>query len=83
MAKYAERHKLVLPKYMRKEAWRLMVETMSREAARFIQSRFGELRVSEARYEDLLGEADKAYPGYLERLEKTLLPEHEQGPRNS
>ena len=53
-----------------------MIESMNREAARFIQSRFGELRVSEARYEDLLGEADKAYPGCLERLEKTLLPEH-------
>ena len=32
------------------------------EAARFVQSRLGELRVSEARYENLLGEADKAYP---------------------
>lgn len=66
--RYAVRHGLVLPKYMRKVAWRLMVKTVGREAARFMQSRFGELRVSEARYEDLLGEADQAYPKYLEHL---------------
>jgi predicted Zn-dependent protease with MMP-like domain len=35
---------------------------MPREVARFIQSRFGELRVSEARYEDLLTEAYTHYP---------------------
>jgi intergrase/recombinase len=70
--KYAKRHNLVLPKYVRKVSWRLMVKAMSREAARFIQSRFGELRVSEARYEDLLGEADQQYPAYLELLLKTL-----------
>ncbi|MEM1831547.1 MAG: hypothetical protein QXX12_03155 [Nanopusillaceae archaeon] len=35
---------------------------MPREVARFIQSRFGELRVSEARYEEyLLSEADERY----------------------
>ena len=45
-----------------------MVKAMSREAARFIQSGFGELRVSEARYENLLGEADEAYPAYLRLL---------------
>jgi intergrase/recombinase len=62
---YAERNKLLPPKYMRKVAWRLMVKAMPREVARFIQSRFGELKVSEARYEDLLGEADQYYPKYL------------------
>ena len=72
VTKYAERHNLVLPKYMRKVSWRLMIESMSREAARFIQSRFGELRVSEARYEDLLGEADRAYPAYLRALRRRL-----------
>ena len=41
------------------------MKAMPREVARFIQSRFGELRVSEARYEDLLGEADEEYPKYL------------------
>ena len=39
-----------------------MVQAMPREVARFIQSRFGELRISEARYEDLLSEADSYYP---------------------
>jgi intergrase/recombinase len=54
-----------MPKYMRKIAWRLMIKAMSREVARFIQSRFGELKISEARYEDLLSEADEHYPRYL------------------
>ena len=70
--KYAKRHSLILPKYMRKVAWRLMIKVMSREVARFIQSRFGELRVSEARYEDLLSESDENYPKYLNYLFSTL-----------
>jgi intergrase/recombinase len=53
---------------MRKVAWRLMIKVMPREIARFIQSRLGELKISEARYEDLLGEADQYYPAYLESL---------------
>lgn len=65
LERYAKRNKLLPPKYMRKVAWRLMVKAMPREVARFIQSRFGELKVSEARYEDLLGEADQYYPKYL------------------
>jgi len=48
----------------------LMIKATSREVARFIQSRFGELRISEARYEDLLSEADEAYPKYLQLLEE-------------
>ena len=72
VSKYARRHGLILPKFVRKVAWRLMIKAMSREVARFIQSRFGELRVSEARYEDLLGEADENYPKYLKYLSSTL-----------
>jgi intergrase/recombinase len=49
-----------------------MIQAMSREVARFIQSRFGKLKVSEARYEDLLSEADEHYPKYLEHLNKTI-----------
>jgi len=71
--RYAKRHSLVVPKYMRKVAWRLMIKAMSREAARFIQSRFGELKISEARYEDLLTEADEMYPNYLELIEQNRL----------
>jgi len=41
---------------------------MSREVARFIQSRFGELKISEARYEDLLSEADEYYLNYLKEI---------------
>ena len=72
LERYIERRKLLLPKYVRKVAWRLMVRAMPREIARFIQSRFGELKVSEARYEDLLAEADEYYPRYLERLESVI-----------
>jgi len=70
--KYCRRNGLLASKYMRKVAWRLMIQVMPREVARFIQSRFGELKVSEARYEDLLSEADEHYPRYLEQLDKTL-----------
>jgi intergrase/recombinase len=70
--KYSRRYGLLLPKYMRRVAWRLMVRAMPREVARFIQSRFGELKVSEARYEDLLSEADTYYPEYLNYLGKLL-----------
>ena len=68
LEKYVEKHGLLLPKYVRKVAWRLMIRAMPREVARFVQSRFGELKVSEARYEDLLAEADEHYPKYLEQL---------------
>jgi len=70
--RYAKRHGLIVPKMMRKVAWRLMVKAMSREAVRFIQSRFGELKISEAMYEDLLTEADEQYPKYLEVFKNTL-----------
>ncbi|MEM0310631.1 MAG: integrase [Ignisphaera sp.] len=66
--RYAKRHNLTLPKMFRKVSWRIMVQTMPKEVARFIQSRFGELKTSEARYEDLLTEADKHYPRYIEKL---------------
>jgi intergrase/recombinase len=69
LEKYVEKHGLLLPKYVRKAAWRLMIKVMPREVARFVQSRFGELKVSEARYEDLLAEADEHYPKYLEQLD--------------
>jgi intergrase/recombinase len=42
-----------------------MIKVIPREIARFIQSRLGELKISVARYEDLLGEADYYHPSYL------------------
>ncbi|MEM4913209.1 MAG: integrase, partial [Desulfurococcaceae archaeon] len=63
-----KRRSMVLPKMIRKISWRIMVQTMPREVARFIQSRFGELKISEARYEDLLSEADEHYPEYLNTI---------------
>jgi len=47
-----------------------MIKVMSREVARFIQSRFGKLKISEAKYEDLLSEADEHYSKYLNFLSK-------------
>jgi intergrase/recombinase len=73
LERFVSRRGLLLPKYMRKVAWRLMVRVMPREVARFIQSRFGELKVSEARYEDLLSEADRHYPEYLNYLRRLQL----------
>jgi len=40
IARYATRHGLLAPKYMRKVSWRLMIETMPREVVRFIRNRF-------------------------------------------
>jgi len=48
------------------------MRVMPCEVVRFIQSRLGELKISEARYEDLLGEADKYFPGYLSYIQSTL-----------
>jgi intergrase/recombinase len=76
LRKYIERHGLLLPKYVRKVAWRLMIRAMPREVTRFVQSRFGELKVSEARYEDLLAEADEYYPKYLEQLNELIKAKH-------
>jgi intergrase/recombinase len=70
--KYVKKRGLLLPKYIRKISWRLMIKIMPREIARFVQSRLGELKISEARYEDLLAEADEYYPKYLEYLNKII-----------
>jgi len=49
---------------------------MPREVARFIQSRFGGgLKVSGARYEDPLAEADECYPRMVEALNPYRLEE--------
>lgn len=68
LEEYTKNHDLLPPKYMRKVMWRLMIKTMPHEIARFIQSRLGELKISEARCEELLGEADQYYPAYLKSL---------------
>ena len=49
-----------------------MRKTMDYEAATFAQSRFGELRVSERRYSNLLSEADKEIPDYFQYLRNML-----------
>jgi intergrase/recombinase len=66
-------HELLASKYMRKVSWRLMIKAIPREVARFIQGRFGEPKISEARYEDLLSEADECYPRYLGYLKNGVL----------
>jgi len=61
---------------LRKVSWRILVQVVPGEVARFIQSRFGELKISEARYEDLLSKADKHYPKYLEKLRRLFNSSH-------
>ena len=78
VTRYAKRRGLLVPKMMRKFSWRIMVQAMPREVARFIQSRLGELRISEARYEDLLSEADSYYPKYLEKLREIVYSSYMQ-----
>jgi len=70
--KYVKRHNLILPKYIRKYSWRLMVKVLGRELSRFLQSRFGELKISEKVYEDLLSEADEKYLDYLKVVEEYI-----------
>jgi intergrase/recombinase len=60
-----------------------MIQVIPREVARFIQSRFGELRVSESRYEDLLSEADECYPRYLEYLRSQFFANYPKFDRSS
>jgi intergrase/recombinase len=73
LQKYARKYELLKPKYLRKISWRLMIQVMPREVARFMQSRLGELKISESRYEDLLAEADEYYPKYSEHLSKLVM----------
>ncbi|MEM4908173.1 MAG: hypothetical protein QW301_04950 [Desulfurococcaceae archaeon] len=67
-AKYVKRLNLTLLKMLRKVSWRIMIQTMPGEVARFAHSKFGELRISEEKYEDLLSEADEHYPKYLNSI---------------
>ena len=49
--------------------WRYYVKTVKdKDVCRFIQSRLGELKVSETRYGDLLEEADQEYPKLVDML---------------
>lgn len=43
-----------------------------KDVAKFIQSRLGEVEISEARYGNLLREADNWYPKAMEALKKGL-----------
>jgi len=72
---YVNRHDLIRPKYLRKVNWRILTQVIAdKDAARFIQSRLGELKVSEARYGDLLSKADEYYPKYLRLLAQLGIP---------
>jgi len=50
-----------------------MIRVMPQEVAKFTRSRLGELKISEARYENLLGEADQYYPKYLNHLRELCI----------
>lgn len=71
ITKYVREHGLIFPKMLRKINWRILVRTIGdKDVARFIQSRFGELAISEAVYENLLEKADQIYPRVLEDLKR-------------
>ena len=60
-----------MPKYIRTYALRQMLNTLGgNDVTRFILGKFGELTVSARHYRDLLKEADKSYPVYVDYLEK-------------
>ncbi|MCD6300615.1 MAG: hypothetical protein J7L82_00920 [Staphylothermus sp.] len=67
IARYARRHELLRPSIMRKVSWRIMIETIDRLAALFIQSRFGEISLEEKSL-NLVELADREYPKYLKVL---------------
>ncbi|WP_083756350.1 integrase [Hyperthermus butylicus] len=72
--RYVSRHGLMRPGLLRKASWQLLIASgVPREVARFIHSRFGELRVSESYYEGLVREADQWYPRYLKHLKSLNL----------
>ncbi|MCE4599093.1 MAG: hypothetical protein F7C81_02730 [Desulfurococcales archaeon] len=72
--RYAFKHGLVMPGLLRKASWQLLIASgVPREVARFIHSRFGELRISESYYENLVSEADQWYPRYLHHLSEQEL----------
>jgi len=48
------------------------MKVMLRGVAVFVQSRFGELKISKARCENLLSEVVRHYPKYLNYLSNTL-----------
>ncbi|WP_342788229.1 integrase [Desulfurococcus sp.] len=71
--RYAKRHGLIQLKMLRKINWRILVRaTGDKDVARFIQSRFGELAISEALYENLLEKTDRQYPKALEELRRII-----------
>jgi len=73
ISKYAVKKELLRPKYLRKIHWRVGKKVVSdKDVVRFIQSRFGELKVSAERYGDLLSDADSEYPKLMEALKKGL-----------
>jgi len=72
IARYARKNRLIFPKMLKKINWRILARTVERDVAGFIQSRCGELSISEAVYENLLEKADQEYPKALEELKKIL-----------
>ena len=58
------------------KAWRLTIKVMFRGIAGFIGSGFGELKISEARYEDLLREADERNPKRLSCVKQVIYVSH-------
>lgn len=68
--KVVKKHGCLPPSHIRTYALRLILQALGdNDVSKFILSKFGELTVSARHYRDLLEEADKIYPTYIQYLE--------------
>jgi len=68
--KVVKKNNCLPPSYIRTFAMREIIAVLGdNDVTRFILSKFGELSVLARHYRDLLKEADKAYPKYIQYLE--------------
>lgn len=68
--KVVKKHGCLPPSHIRTYALRLVLQALGdNDVTKFILSKFGELTVSARHYRDLLAEADRAYPKYIQYLE--------------
>ena len=74
VSKYAERHSLLKPKYVRKLHYQILEDLIEDVSLReFMQNRYEKLRVGDTNYSKLVLRADKTYVGkILPRLKSYL-----------
>ncbi|MEB3765653.1 MAG: hypothetical protein GSR77_05775 [Desulfurococcales archaeon] len=69
--KVVKKNNCLPPSYIRTFTMHEIITVLGdNDVTRFILSKFGELTVSARHYSDLLDEADKSYPAYVDYLER-------------